>query len=157
MGRNCPTNRSHLWLYYVNFPLLFHPVNILKKFGYKLPGGLLIDENAGGYIRKSLVEQDFKLFQSYSESQQITRDTLEWYSQFPDLSEVQIAATWDKDDGEYPGLLAGFAKLMAKFRALRIGMATDQRSFKTEPMSDAGMEAIRTFNGWQMIRKQNKR
>ena len=123
-----------LWLYYVNFPLCFSPVNLLRKFGYKLPVGILIDEYGGACIRKSLTEADFCMFANYATRQQNTVAVIDWYRGFPNLSDDEIKNSWKNDDGEYSGLWPGFFQLMARMRAMRHAMALRERSKKYDDM-----------------------
>ncbi|ULA62236.1 MAG: hypothetical protein LZF86_10096 [Nitrospira sp.] len=116
-----------LWLYYTNFPLLFHPVSTLRKFGYRWPVGIFIDERGGAIIKKSLAEDDYQKFATYSLSHNKVLSTLEWVNNLPILSDTEILATWDQEHGDCPGLWNGYAQEMARMRVLRGAMALRNR------------------------------
>jgi hypothetical protein len=140
-----------LWLYYTNFPLLFHPVPVLRKFGYRLPVGIVIDENGGTVIQKSLTEEDYQRFRAYSLIQERTKGVLEWVKSFPDLSDEEVRGTWDQENGKYPGLWKGYAQTMARMRGLRGSMAFHQRSEDPAPVPQALLDAARSLKGWQKL------
>lgn len=140
-----------LWMYYTNFPLLFHPTPLLRKFGYRLPVGVVIDENGGAVIQKSLTDEDYQGFKTYSSSQEKTRGVLEWVKGFPDLSDDEVQATWNDEDGKYPGLWPGYAQTMARMRCLRGSMALRQRLEEPTPISEAFLDALKSLKGWQKI------
>src|SRR6202041_2438839 len=77
-----------LWTYYVNFPLLFHPVDILRKFGFAGPVGVLVDFHVAEIVRRSLSEADYDAFKAHSLSQENVAAVLEWALGKPDLSDV---------------------------------------------------------------------
>ena len=90
-----------LWLYYVNFPLVFHPVNVLKKFGFNAPVGLFIDDLAAYVIKKSLSGNDFEYFRNYSKEQEIVNSLLDFYNSRSDMSNDEILKTWNsKENGQ---------------------------------------------------------
>lgn len=140
--------------YYVNFPLLFQPVNTLDKFGYNIPVGVFIDQHGGEYIRKSLQEEDYEVFREYSSRQEITTETLKWYMDFPSLTDDEIKMTWNEDDGEYPGIWPGYCQLMARMRALRAAMALRPSSGKADRLPKELIEAVRSLKGWEQIRRR---
>ena len=51
-----------LWMYFVNFPMLFHPVDIQKKFGFQYPVGLFIDDQGAETIKQSIPKDDYIQF-----------------------------------------------------------------------------------------------
>jgi hypothetical protein len=144
-----------LWTYYVNFPLLFHPIDLLHKFGYNGPAGLVVDRYATEAVRRSLTPDDFQAFLEYSLTQDATRDTLEWIETLPDLTDEQIRSTWrESEDGPLTDLWIGYGLRVAKFRALRVGMAFRRREERSVP--DAYMNDIRTLSGWKRISRHNR-
>ena len=121
---------TSLWTYYINFPLLFHPVEKMRKFGYEGQIGVVIDKNLGEVIRKSLSESDYKEFHEYSAKQEKTKGILEWFSGLPNLSDEKIKAAWDVDkNGTFPGVLEGYVHTQAQQAALRVMLAWG----KTQP------------------------
>jgi hypothetical protein len=109
-----------LWLYFVNFPMLFHPRDRLKKFGFSGPSGLFIDEFGAYVIKNSSTTNDYKDFLSYSNSQEDVKSLLEWYDSFNDLNEDEIMQTWSSPDDEpIKSIQEGYSKDMAKGRIIR--------------------------------------
>ena len=86
---------STLWLYYVNFPLLFAPVDVVRKFGFNSPVGVFVDEQVGHAIERSLGSESYKQFLEYARDQQLTQDRLAWCEAQPDLTDDAIIASWD--------------------------------------------------------------
>lgn len=145
-----------LWAYYVNLPLLFHPYNLLRKFGYDGPVGMLIDEQGGACIKKSLTPDDYQLFVDYSLRQQETLQMLDWAKGYPDLSDEEIRKTWDYADREYPGLWEGYGEVMARMRAIKVGLALKKPS-KEKPLSSEFINSLRSLNGWLRIMDRGKK
>ena len=65
-----------LWVYYVNFPMLFYPVDVLRKFGFNGPVGVLVDPQTATYVRKSLSQADYEAFRTHSAAE--CAATLQW-------------------------------------------------------------------------------
>jgi hypothetical protein len=107
-----------LWTYYVNFPLLFHPVDVLRKFGLNGPVGIVVDAHCGHAVRASVSQDDYRAFLEYSAAQDVTRDVLEWANARPDLTDDALRAMWNADeDGPWPGAWKGYGLRIAKLRA----------------------------------------
>jgi hypothetical protein len=137
-----------LWAYYVNFPLLFHPVDVLRKFGYNGPVGLVVDKPCGETVKRSLSVEDYQAVQEYSFRQGVTTSVLQWIDSQPDLSDEQIQSTWnEKDDGPFPGLWEGYGLQMAKVRVLRAAMAF--RPSKRRDPPEELLRDIETLAGWK--------
>jgi hypothetical protein len=139
-----------LWSYYVNFPLLFHPVDILRKFGYNGPVGIIVDQQCADAVRRSVSAEDYLAFKEYSLRQDGTTSVLEWVASRPDLTEEQIKSSWnEKDNGPWSGLREAYLLHMAKFRALRRGMA-----FRKSQQKDPPEELLRdtqSLAGWKTL------
>jgi hypothetical protein len=139
-----------LWLYYVNFPLLFHPVDVLRKFGFNGPVGVLADPLTGHVIRKSIPETDYEAFKAYSEQRGL--DTIEWARSRNDLTDTEILSTWSpEEDGPCPAdLQMAYGMHMARLRALRIGLAF-RAAKRLDDLPDEFFERIRTLKGWSAL------
>ena len=87
-----------LWLYFVNYPTLFYPVDILKKFGFNPPMGLFVDESVGRIIRMAIPKEDFDLFKSYANQQSTVQDIMNFYESQNDMTEEEIWATWTEEE-----------------------------------------------------------
>jgi hypothetical protein len=146
---------SALWIYYANFPLLFHPVDVLRKFGYNGPAGIVVDQHCAESVKHSLLSADYEAFRQYSLSQRVTQDVLHWVASFPDLTDAQIRATWDdKDDGPFPGLWESYGLRMAKFRALRVAMAFPR---SREPhVPEELISEVQSLAGWKRISRRRR-
>ncbi len=146
-----------LWVYFVNFPLLFHPVDVMRKFGYNGPVGLFIDEYGGLCVRKSLGEDDYKKFLAYSTAQQRTKDCLAFYANHPDLTDAAIEAMWHADeDGPFPGLWAAYGNTVARMRAMKGLLALRRASPGSENVPDKTLDRVRTLSGWRAISARTK-
>lgn len=144
-----------LWAYYVNFPLLFHPVDVLRKFGYNGPAGIVVDRQCGEAVKHSLLPDDYEAFRQYSLSQQATQDVVQWVASFPDLTDAQIRATWnEKDDGPFPGLWKAYGLRMAKFRALRL--ATAFRRSREQQVPEQLISDVECLAGWRRISRRGR-
>jgi hypothetical protein len=86
-----------LWIYYVNFPMLFFPVDITKKFGFS-PPSLFVTPNVTSVIKRCLTAEDFQIFYDYSANRQEVKDFLDWYNNLPDLTEDEIWATVNSNE-----------------------------------------------------------
>lgn len=117
-----------LWLYFVNFPMLLHPVDVQRKFGFNSPVGLFIDKQAGEIIKRSIPEKDYKHFLDYSMKTDEYRSLTEFYSSRKDMSEDDIIATWnEKSDGPLKSIRHGHCIQMVKMRGLKEIMALKLR------------------------------
>jgi hypothetical protein len=113
------------WAYFVNFPMLFHPCNIVEKFGFNGPVGILIDSKGSTAVKRSLLGNDFIVFSEYSAATESVSELTKWFDAFPRLTKDDILKTWNADDGDLPGsVLEGHARKMAKLRVTREMMAT---------------------------------
>ena len=145
-----------LWAYYVNFPLLFHPVDVIRKFGHNGPVGIVVDKQCAEAVRRSLSPVDYQAFKEYSERHEGTTATLEWVDSKPNLTDQEIQSTWnEKENGDWPGLWKGYCLQMAKLRAMRKGMAFRQSQQKEPP--GALLRDTASLAGWGRISRRKKR
>jgi len=131
-------------MYYVNFPMLFHPIDIQQKFGFHYPVGIFIDNQGAEIIRRSIPSEDYLHFRDYSRKSDDYAAYMDFYNSRSDLSEDEIISTWDKEeDGELKDLAQGHCIQISKLRALREAMALQ----RAEEPSEAVEEAINRFAG----------
>jgi hypothetical protein len=139
-----------LWVYYANFPALFHPVDVLRKFGFNTPLGILVDFNNAELVRRSLNVSDYHAFKSYAEQQETTATTLAWARERPDLSDEEIAATWAADEARPPDLQAAYAEQVARLRAIRVALAFRAADESSE-VPDDFIDSLWTLQGWSKL------
>ncbi len=142
-----------LWLYYVNFPMLFHPVNVVKKFGFNAPVGLFIDDLGAYVIKKSLSSNDYKYFRNYSKEQQGVKDLFDFYNSRNDMNNEEILKTWDsKEDGPIKNISEGHCKQMVKLRGLKEGIALKRVKYdQEEAMNNDEILQIFNYEKWKEI------
>ncbi len=144
-----------LWLYYVNFPMLLHPVDIQRKFGFNAPVGLFIDEQGGEIIKRSFSANDYKYFLDYSVKTNDYRDLMGFYTSKNDMTEEEIIATWnEKEDGSLKSIKHGHCIWMAKMRALKEGMAL--KLMKELPRSIDKIPDLLNYDSWKDYYKKVK-
>lgn len=108
------------WVYFVNFPMLFHPVDTLKKFGFNIPVGFFIDKMIGHVIKKSMSTSDYKQFLEYSNNQESVKACLDFYNSRKNMSKNEILKSWNKqEDGKITNITEGYCKIMAKLRSMK--------------------------------------
>lgn len=148
-----------LWIYYVNFPMLFHPVDILKKFGFKVPVGVFIDEFGGHIIKKSLSEDDHKHFLKYSKNSEQVSSLLDYYHSREDMTDDEIMTSWDaKDGGEIRDVIEGYCKQMANLRALKEVLALKPGDgSETDSLEPGRIFEVFNYDIWKDIYKKSKK
>ncbi len=143
-----------LWLYYVNFPMLFQKTRAINKFGFNGPVGLFADEQNVHIVKKTLSESDYKEFKNYSDNHEQVVRLLEWLNSMDDLSEQEILDTWNEEDGKISSVLEGYAKKMAKIRAMRELLALKIDKIKFPEISDDKIKKMLDYKSWKNIYKQ---
>ena len=104
-----------LWMYFVNFPMLFHPVDIHKKFGFQYPVGLFIDDQGAETIKQSIPMDDYIQFSEYSKKSDSYVSNMDFYHSQQDLSDEEILATWDEEkNGKLDSQIYGHCMQMHK-------------------------------------------
>lgn len=137
---------SALWVYYVNFPMLFCRTDVLRKFGYNAPVGVAVDEQTVDLIRRSLSDEDYAAFSEYAHKDETARSIQEWIADRPSLTDEQIRATWSSEDGALTDLEEGYAKHMSKLRAMRA--ATAFRLAEQQDLPAALIDSMASLRGW---------
>lgn len=144
-----------LWMYYVNFPMLFHPKNIVRKFGFNGPVGLFVDELNAHIIKKTLEDEDYNLFFDYSSSQETVVALTEWYESLDALTDEQILSTWNIDqDGEIKDIIEGHGKQMAKLRGIKELMAMHQPLSSSKEEPDFNYREFFSYSLWERLSKK---
>lgn len=153
------------WMYYVNFPMLFFPVDIIRKFGFNPPVGLYITESTSGVIKKATSAADYTLFKDYAATRSVIGDLQHFYDSQPTLTDAEIWETWKEDRGEEDNFHTCFAKTVAQQRATQEMLAVDtqQAAEETEEdyaemdrVSEASMKYYMEFASWRKIYKKVK-
>ncbi len=143
-----------LWLYYVNFPLLFHPVDVVRKFGFKGPVGELADPLTGHVVQRSLSEANYRSFKDYSTKE--AQAHLEWVRSQRNLTDAEIAATWNEEHGRCPpDLRMAFGMHMARFRALRIGLAFHAAE-RLQDVPDEFLDRVWSLRAWSALARRGR-
>lgn len=144
-----------LWIYSVNFPMLFYPKKILPKFGFSPPVGIFIDPASAQVIRNSMSVSDYAAFHDYASTTQEVKDLSEWYGSFPELSEGEIRSTWNTEEsGELRNLDEGYCMMMTKMRIVKEVMALrrDEYNARPEELSTLFSELL-SYEMWKNIKQ----
>jgi hypothetical protein len=147
---------SVLWMYYANFPMLFHPKDLIGKFGYNGPMGLFVDISQEHIFKKSLSSSDLAQFEEFASKDGDVASLSDWYNSFPDLTHEDIRKTWNSpDDGEVPDdpILAKIQK-MAKMRAMKETLSVDAKP-KIEDLEE--FASPKSMDEWRRILSKKKR
>jgi len=148
-----------LWVYYVNFPMVFHPRNTLKKFGFNGPVGLFIDEIGAYIVRKSLKEDDYESFLLYSSSHDTVKDLMKWYASRSNLTDEEIIGTWNKAEygSEPKSVLEGYVIQMGRLRAIREAMALKPLFGVTDRAANLDIDIFFSYSFWNKMLKRKMR
>ncbi len=140
-----------LWAYYVNFPMVFHPVDTMRKFAFNPPLGLFIDDSTAIRIERSLTDEEYKEFFEYSKKNADTQSLLDWFNSMPDLTDDAIRATWDEaENGELKDLLLGHCRQVAKMRVIKEKMALGIEKIDEDSQDDpAALTRLLEFDQWK--------
>ena len=143
-----------LWAYYANFPMLFHPVNRLRKFGFTGPVGLFIDALGGHVIKKSLSNAEYSDFLEYAGKQDQVVSLLDYYNSLRKLSDDEILKTWpSKENGPIENIHEGFCKQMAMLRATSEFMALKPVTEEMESNQVKKVLGVFSYEKWKHIYK----
>lgn len=137
-----------LWIYYVNFPMLFQPVNSLEKYGFNGPIGVFIDPTIGHIVKRSMTENDFDLFLNYSNNSQYVSEVLTNYYSMNTLSEEQIIESWNRIDEPFDGIEKSYVKLMSKQRVTKELLSFPQFNKSQDKNNDLDFN-IFNYENWK--------
>lgn len=146
-----------LWMYFVKYPMLFHPVDVVKKFGFNGPVGLFCSFSTNSIIKKALSSYDYEIFKKYAGEQEEIKDLLEYYNNSPDLTEEQIWATLTDEREPNDTYDTCYTKAMAKMRAMFevIGVDVRKHDAKIEDFDEKIiLQGIGSFSEWNKIYKK---
>jgi len=143
-----------LWVYYANYPMLFHSVDPVRKFGFGGPVGVFIDELGGHVIKKSLSSTDYTEFLEYTGRQSQVTSLLDYYNSLRSLNDDEIMKTWSsKENGPIENIQEGFCKQMAKLRATREFMALKPATEELESKQLKNVLDVFSYEKWKHIYK----
>lgn len=146
-----------LWMYYVNFPMLFKPVDIVRKFGFS-PPALFVTPDVTAIIRKTMAKEDFEIFENYAANTEEVKSNLSWYDSLSNLSEEEIWQQWDKPREDGDTIEACFARMIATVRAysqliVETEKMKDERSDGMEDIENSVAEIYTNFSKWRKAYK----
>ena len=149
-----------LWMYYVNFPMLFKPVNIVKKFGFS-PPALFVTPDVTAVIEQTMSKEDFAIFENYASNSEVVQGNLQWYNSLPDLSEDEIWRQWDKPREKDDTIEGCFLKMIATVRGysellFESEEMRKERSAQVNAVTDSVLENYTVFSKWQKVYKNFK-
>jgi hypothetical protein len=94
---------SILRLYVYQYPMSLFPINLIRKWGWKMPIGVFVDECSGGIIEEALGKHEADKLREVLLKDQEVSEKLQHTSTFPALTDDAIWGTWhtsqDKKDG----------------------------------------------------------
>ncbi|MGD8780451.1 MAG: hypothetical protein PVH88_15980 [Ignavibacteria bacterium] len=140
-----------LWSYYIIFPMLFRPKNIIKKFGFNIPMGIFISDFQYNSIKYSLDGNELKLFEEYTKHSEDVQNYESFYNSQKTLSEEEIRATWDEEE-ELRTLENGYIMIIAKARAIH-EITASKCSFDAQKnekaIHESMIDKIDKFDWWR--------
>ncbi len=150
-----------LWAYYVNFPMLFKPVDLVKKFGFNGPVGIFVSSHQNVSIQNSLDNDSYKEFENYANNQEDVKSLLSWYDSHGDLTDEQIWDTWDSEHDKKPkSIQHGECLKIVKLRAMREVMSLERHEevLLSHNKSDARVKRFTCYSGWKSyLNNKNKK
>ena len=144
-----------LWLYFVNYPTLFFPVDVIKKFGFNRPMGLFVDQSTGEIIKQAVSKEDFDLFKAYAEKQSIVADLMNFYESQPDLSDEEVWNTLT-DEERGSSIIETYVLTCVKTRAMQEALSVNIKKHKKEAdkFDEGAFKYLKTFSNWKKIYKK---
>lgn len=148
-----------LWMYGLNFPMIFHSKDISKKFGFNPPMGLFLDISQKHIFENAFHHSNLKRFYEYSSNLVEVKDMNEWFNSQSDINEDEFSKSWNKEEfGEFPDSLeSGIIQMKARVRATRVIMV-----FSSIKEQDYDLQKMKfpdlSLDGWEKyLRKKNKK
>jgi hypothetical protein len=149
-----------LWLYYINFPMLFNGVDVERKFAFNAPVGIFVDEQTSKIIGKSLDKRSYEAFRDYAKGQTKVAELLAWYNQKESLTDQQIIDTWNaEEDGPIEDVVQGHCLQVVKMRGLKQAMAlqnAEEPSNIPEGQEEQIFGRIFSYFWWKEISRRMK-
>ncbi|MDQ3012494.1 MAG: hypothetical protein M3X11_17515 [Acidobacteriota bacterium] len=147
-----------LWAYYVNFPMLFHPRDLLKKFGFGGPVGLFVDQTCATAVKRSLKDDEYQEFLQHSQRDGNVAALTSWYEEQSDLTEEQIRVTWNSENHGTLGRIfpEGYAQQTAHQRAIKEIMALKRPDADAKDRDEKVVEDLGdlTYSKWKKMYKR---
>jgi hypothetical protein len=142
-----------LWLYYVNFPCVFHPCDLMRRFGCNPPVGLVVDNQLAAIVRRTLKPADYGEFLKDSEAS--GADLRAFIESRPFLSDEDILSSWNPNKQPCPTTPEeAFCSIMAELRATKELLAWGQPSEE----KDVGPSmAIDSLSWWRKVQGRKSR
>lgn len=148
-----------LWVYYVNFPILFKPTDVYRKFGCNRPMGRLADSVCASAVSNALDPEDLKIFSAYASDERNSNYEVEWVEGRDDLTPQELRESCDSDfsgtdDEMYPG---AYVMATGKARSLRAVLSLDIEGLKSkskQKIDDAPDINIHDFHRWRSVYKE---
>ena len=140
-----------LWAYYVNFPMLFVPVDLLRKFGFSGPVGLFLDRSQHIAIKNSLSDESYQEFENYANNQENVKNLLSWFNSHNDLTDVQILDSWEDEKVTKPeNIVLGNCMKISKLRSMREMMSLEKyEETKTYEQVKNIIKNIKCYSEWK--------
>jgi hypothetical protein len=137
--------------------MLFHPVDVVRRFGCKGPVGIFINEAESRAIRRAL-GNDYTRFHTWSAQQPSVVAHLEYYNSLPVMSDEEIKASCvaDKDPAEFSGVEKAYAESVAQARAYKAALAITA-SLMAKPSADLRIKDVSTLAAWREFAERKKR
>lgn len=145
-----------LWMYYVNLPMLFYPLDTIKKFGLNPPMGVYASPSTNILIQKATTTDDYKAFLNYASQHPNVEELIGYYNSFPDLTEEQQWETWKEEKDADDTILSCQAKSIAKIRATNEVLAVKYMSgiMEKESINTEVHQNFSQFSKWSKIYKK---
>jgi hypothetical protein len=119
------TQRCMVDVAVLSTPLALFPVDLYRKFGFKVPLGVFLDLYSGHAVEQALGHTAFAAYQKHFENLDPPSGYVAWYNGLPDLSDEELLATWDEeapnDRPEYSAkdkIALRVCQMKAKMRAM---------------------------------------
>ncbi len=147
-----------LWMYSVNFPMLYFPRDTFKKCGFNPPMGLVVGQATAASLQHSMPPNDYEEFKEYASTNPDVSGVLAWLEGRPDLGASEIRATWnEEEDGpQSDSIELDQITKITKVRALREMMALASVPEHDQDVNAGTIEQLTTFVGWREIHRRAK-
>ncbi|MBK8243334.1 MAG: hypothetical protein IPK88_07910 [Saprospiraceae bacterium] len=142
---------SVLWIYYVMFPMLLKPKDIIRKFGFNFPIGLFISEYQFKFFELTL-NGDLNEFIKYCNTVDEVKDIEAFYESKSDLSNNEIKESWTEEE-ELRSNFGGYISILVKLRKVHEIIANKCTMINREKLSDISNISINEMNSFAFWQK----
>jgi hypothetical protein len=101
----------------VRYPMALFPVDVISRFGYGGPIGILVDEVVSEGVADGLGPRHARALREMLNADPYVTGILEWYGAFPSLSADEIDADWERFAASYDHSAATFRGAPPEVRA----------------------------------------